>query len=129
MTSALASLHGLVTDSDDAQAGRQHEPFLRAGYRNIDTPFFHPEFDSADGTDTIHEKQCRMIEVIQYLANASNVACHTSGSLVMAGQNSLNTMMPVSFELATIQIQRNTLAPVEIKILHIEIETATHFHP
>ena len=71
VVAAITGGKRLVADAYDAKAGGQHETLLRAGHGNIDTPFFHPEIDGADRADAINKQQCRMVEVVEDLANAA----------------------------------------------------------
>jgi len=101
-------------------------PFLRAADSQIDPPLVHAEIDARQGADSVHEQQRRMLRLIQSPAHSGDVAGDPGGSLVMAGEHTLDLVSLVGPEYLLVTVQRHALAPFDIENLHLIAETLRH---
>ena len=129
MQRLFAGFHRLLANPDQRHAGRHHEAFLRTCDGHVDTPFIHAELDRADRADPVHKEQRRVAQIVKNLADAGNITGDAGCGFVMACQNGLDLVMLVGLKPAAVEIQRHTLAPVEVVVENIQAEAAAHLDP
>jgi len=82
---------GLLVYEENCQTC--HEPFLRAGYCNINAPLIHSEIYGGDGAHAVDEQQRRMVRGIEGLSYRTDIAADAGGCLIVGGEDSFDFMM------------------------------------
>jgi hypothetical protein len=73
-----------------AEAGWEHQPFLRSGDSQIDTPTIHAEIDAGNGADAVYVEHRRMRGSIDRAPYRRNVTCHPCRGLVVNDQHAFD---------------------------------------
>jgi len=92
---ALRGGERLVADGVEADARRQHQPFLRAADGDVDAPCLVPVFDRAERGDGVDEQQRRVARRVDLLPDLGDAAHHARGRLVVDDADGLDLVLAV----------------------------------
>src|SRR5262245_33486373 len=82
-TSVLVGCQRLCAGANNAEACWKHQPFLRSGDSQINSPIIHPEIDARNGAHAVYVEHRRMPGSIYRPPYRCNVACDPCGGLVV----------------------------------------------
>src|SRR3954454_17098436 len=82
-----------------AEAGRQHQPLLRAPDRDIDAPFVMPVVDRAERGNRIDHEQRRVPRLIDRGTDLGDAARHAGRGLVMHDADRFDAVLAIGGEL------------------------------
>ena len=114
---------------DDREAGRQHEPLLRPGDRDIHPPLIHPEVEAPDRAHPIHHEQRRVARGVDRAAGAGHVAGDPGGGFVVHHHHRLDAVPAVLAQRVLDPVQRSALPPLGLEHLDVQAETLGHVDP
>ena len=107
----------------------QHQPFLRSGDGEIDTPLVHAEVDAANRANAIHVEHRRMVGGIDGAPHRLNVAGDFGGRLIVDDQHAFDGMDFIGAQRFLNTLRGSTHAPFLVLHDHVEADALREIDP
>src|SRR5699024_7736078 len=105
------------------------EALLRAGYRDVHTPFVHAKVHGANGADAVDEQQGRMPGVVDRAAHGGDIAGDAGRGFVVTYQHDLDFVAAVGRQNAFVFGRRGAFTPGAFDRVHVKAVVLAQLHP
>ena len=113
----------------EGQARRQHQPLLRAGHGDVDTPFAVPVVDRGQRGNGVHHQKRGVLCAVDGATHCRDIRGDTGGGLVVHDADRLDLVLLVSVQACGNLRHLDPLTPVASNEFRAQTQALGHLLP
>lgn len=114
---------------NEAETGRRHQAFLRAGHRDVDAPFVHVERHAAERSHGVDHVQRGMAARLDRLADRLDIVLHAGGGIDLDDHDGLDRVLLVAAQPLLDLVRPHRAAPVALEHLDLGAHQRSRMAP